>query len=291
MQSNFKSREYQNESDSDQTIIPEEDIFLISFPKSGRTWLRLLLGKVFTLHFDIDIANINLLLLDELALICSDIPKINVTHDDNPHWKKIHELSASKMEYIGKKVIFLVRDPRDIIISNYFEKTRREQMYYIGERQYQGDLSSYLYSDTGSLKTLINFYNIWADNRYIPCDFLMIRYEDMLQNTKQELLKILEFINLGEISDDIINQAIYYASFENMRKLEIKNFFKSFILRPGNQDDPESYKTRKGKMGGFIDYLSEVEIQWIDCMIIEQLSSFYSCYKYSTRLSTVSELN
>ena len=119
-------------------IISDRDIFLISFPKSGRTWLRLLLGKTLASHFGIE--NINLLLLDELAAACPKIPKIHVTHDDNPHWKRVDELSSHKIEYEGKKVIFLVRDPRDIIVSNYFEKTNREEMYYTGDRKYNGDL-------------------------------------------------------------------------------------------------------------------------------------------------------
>lgn len=254
------------------------EVFIISFPKSGRTWLRLLLGKVFALHFGIE-ENDNLLMLDELASVCSSMPKIKVTHDDDPHWKKSRELSVSKNEYAEKKVILLVRDIRDIIVSNFFEKTKREKMYYTGDRKYDGDLSCYLRTDVGSVETLIHFYNIWADNRHIPSDFLLIRYEDMHRNIKVELLKVLSFLGLPKIPEQVINEAVEYTSFENMHKLEMDNAFQSFILRPGDKNDPESYKVRRGKVGGFVDYLSEVDINWINQNINSRLSNFYAYYK------------
>ena len=51
------------------------DVFIISFPKSGRTWLRLLLGKLFALHFKLEITEeLDLLLFEKLASICPDLP-------------------------------------------------------------------------------------------------------------------------------------------------------------------------------------------------------------------------
>ncbi|MGH7998900.1 MAG: sulfotransferase domain-containing protein [Brasilonema sp.] len=252
------------------------DAFVISFPKSGRTWLSLLLGKLFALHLKLEITEeLNLLLFDKLASICPEIPLIHFFHEQSPHWKTPDELSTDKTEYKNKKVIFLVRDIKDILVSLYFEKTKREHMYYSGDRKYEGDLSSYIRCDVGSLNTIIKYYNIWAENINIPSAFLLVRYEDMQTNIKKELQRILEFLEVIKIPDEVLDEAIMYACFDNMRQLEQNNKFNHYKLQPGDKNDPESYKTRRGKVGGFVDYLTEADIDYINDKIQSQLSKLY----------------
>ncbi len=253
----------------------DEDALVISVPKSGRTWLRILLGKLFALHFNLEIEETNIIFLDKLASICPEIPLIRFFHDDRPQWKTPDELSIDKTDYKSKKVIFLVRDIRDILVSLYFEKTKREHLYYSGERKYEGDLSSYIRCDIGSLKTIIKYYNIWAENINIPANFLLVRYEDMQKNPQEEMAKIIDFLEIGKIPDKIMSEAINYASFTNMRKLEESDNFNHFILKAGDKNEPESYKTRRGKVGGFVDYLSQTDIDYINQKIKAELSGFY----------------
>src|SRR5688572_7569791 len=61
------------------------DVFLISYPKCGRTWLRVMLEKTLQLHFDcpeIDLVKSNFSIPPKPG-----IPIIRVAHDDNPHFK------------------------------------------------------------------------------------------------------------------------------------------------------------------------------------------------------------
>ena len=242
------------------------DAFLISFPKCGRTWLRLMIGKAFEEHFNL--GNANILELHQLAALHPDIPKILVTHDDGPQWKMPDDLVESKKKYKNKKVIFLVRDPRDVLVSSYFQKKKRRN-------KYNGELFDYVHEEVGSLESLLRFYNIWARNRDIPKDFLLVRYEDMHEDPKRELRRVLDFLDLKEVSNDVIAEAVRFTSFENMRKMELADKFKSTRLRPLDKEDKESYKTRKGKVGGFIDYLSRENIEYINRKMNEELSSLY----------------
>jgi hypothetical protein len=184
------------------------------------------------------------------------------------------ELSASKSEYKGKKVIFLVRDVRDVAVSYYFELTRRHNVnqHY---PSYEGDLSSFLHHDQGSVDTIIHYYNLWEKNRNIPTAFLLIRYEDMVENANQELRKVLDFLGLPEVQAETIHQAVEFACFDNMHKLEESGELDSFRLQPGDKQDPESYKTRRGKVQGFVDYLSEEDIEYLNQKIKLQLSDYY----------------
>ncbi len=73
----------------------------------------------------------------------------------------------------------------------------------------------------------------------------------------------------------VLDDAVNYASFENMRQMEVEEMASVYTLRPTDKSDSESYKTRKGTVGGFVDYLSAEEINEIDCKVQETLSDFY----------------
>lgn len=265
------------------------EVVIISFPKCGRTWLRLMLGRVIQLHLDLqevrhrhakyhdglpDLVNAPVLDLHQLTTRCSSIPNITLSHDDGPFWKKPDELVESKTQYKNKKVILLVRDPRDVVVSSYFEKIKRVHVYSDKE-PYEGTLSDYLHEPVGSFDTILRFYNIWAEKCHTPRDFLLIRYEDMHVNPRNELRRVLDFIGLHTVNNEQVFEATRFASFENMRKMEEMDALNSFRLRPGDKNDEESYKTRKGKVGGFFDYLTQDEIEYLNRRMSELLTDFY----------------
>lgn len=249
------------------------EVFLISFPKCGRTWLRLTIAKALERHFELKNAT-NLMELYALGEQHPDIPKIFITHDDDAFWKKPEELVRSKTKYKHAKVIFLVRDPRDVLVSSYFEKKKRSHIYP-NKPPYQGELSDYINEAVGSFDTILEFYQIWAQNRQVPKDFLIIRYEDLHANPATELRKVMEFIGIAQIKDAAIAEAVEFASFDNMRKMEEKGGVGCYRLKPTDPRDLESYKTRRGKVGGFEDYLSLSEIEELTRRMNETLSPMY----------------
>lgn len=273
------------------TVDPTVDTYIISFPKCGRTWLKLMIGRSIVGHLGISETNLLDTLLDSkfaLAKLHPSLPKIKFTHDDDPHWKTSDELITDKTNYQNTKVIFLVRDPRDLVVSTYFEQKKRVQFwidslkdsphlqdYQERLKPYEGELSSYLNEEVGSIDTIIKFYNIWAENRDVPREFLLTRYEDLHDNPHGELHRILEFLGIANVTDAVLDEAVNYASFDKMRQMEEAEMATSYSLRATDKSDPESYKTRKGTVGGFVEYLSQEEIQAIDRKINETLSAFY----------------
>ncbi|MEQ9237327.1 sulfotransferase domain-containing protein [Coleofasciculus sp. E2-BRE-01] len=263
------------------------DTFIISFPKCGRTWLRLMLSRSIIQHFDFSIYEGDRKVLEpgELSKLNSSVPKIRFIHDDDAFFKSPEELCIFKSDYQYKKVLFLIRDPRDVVVSSFFHKKYRfnflpKDKSKLAFASYEGELSKFISEPIGSLKTLIAYYNIWANNRHVPIDFMLLRYEDIYYNTISSLRSTLNFMGLKTISDEIVEEAVNYASFENMRKMEENNLFKSSKLKPTNPSDNNTYKTRKGKVGGFRENLNEESILYVNEQVKEYLSSFYSFYYY-----------
>lgn len=242
------------------------DALLISYPKCGRTWLTMLLSRAMASHAGL--GEVDYLATDLLGGAVAGVPHIRISHDDNPHWKTVRKLGRSKREYRNKKVILLVRDPRDVVVSMYFERTRRELAY-------EGTLHEFLHEPKGSLDTILGYYNIWARERARLSGLCLVRYEDLKSDTSGQLKRILRFAGLDPIVDAHVEEATRFASFESMRAMEQADALKTGRLRPRDPSDTESFKTRKGKVGGFVDYLSPDEIAWMERKIRETLDPFF----------------
>jgi hypothetical protein len=251
-------------------------IYLLSYPKTGRTWLRTMIGKA--LVDDLAIAGVDPLELEDVSEASPALPRIRVTHDDRPHRKPPSEIERDKRRYADKHVIFLVRDPRDVLISYYFTASKRRDWF-------SGTPSEFLRHPIGGLDGTIEYYNIWAGARTVPRSFCLVRYEDLHRDPSGELSRVLAVIGRSP-SRKIIDDAVAFASFENMRERERATPKAEAMtaegwagrLSPENPTDTESYKTRKGKVGGFREYLTDDDIAYMNHRIAERLSPYYGEY-------------
>jgi len=267
------------------------DIFLISFPKAGRTWLTLMMGRSIQQHFGL--RNANPIRLRKMCERFAQVPSIRLAHDDRPQWKRPENLATSREEYRGKKVIFMVRDPRDLLISNYFQKKKRAQSSKVlffftkknreGQEPFQGELADFLHAEVGGFDTILAYHNIWAANRDVPAGFLLVRYEDLKADPAGGLRKVLDFIGLPDVSGDVVREAAEFASFDNMRRMEQTDALGSHRLRARNANDGDSYKVRKGKVGGYVDYLTPEQIEFLNEKMRATLTDFYG---YRPNIST-----
>jgi hypothetical protein len=245
------------------------DVYVLSYPKCGRTWLRLLMGKA--LVDELSLTDANPMELSDLHRASSRVPRIRVTHDDNPQLKRPEEVERDKRRYAGKKVVFLVRNPRDVVISYYFQASRRRD-------RFAGTPSEFLRHPVGSLDTILTYYNVWAESRAEAADFCLVRYEDLHRDAAGELARVLRLIGRAP-SREVLDRAVEFARFDNMRALERKNAFGSARLKPRDAADPESFKTRKGKVGGYREYFTPEDIEYLEARIAERLSPYYPDYR------------
>src|SRR5439155_26933264 len=68
--------------------------------------------------------------------------------------------------------------------------------------------------------------------------------------------ELVRAIGEKKIDDNVFRTAIDVADFRNMQRMEAAGEFGSKILQPRDREDPESFKVRQGKIGGFREYLS-----------------------------------
>ena len=61
----------------------------------------------------------------------------------------------------------------------------------------------------------------------MPDDFLLVKYEDLVQNGIEELLRINIFLNL-DVSRDNIEKVYFNSSADKMRQKELSKKLKGF---------------------------------------------------------------
>lgn len=231
----------------------QTDCYVISYPKSGRTWLRTMIGYALASHFDLEME------VYEPAFVVKkykkDAPYIRFTHDGVGNEMKNGRIFLEDFNrYRKKKVVFLVRDPRDVLVSYYFHRTHRLQETHT--------LDSFIRDPNWGIERQIDFLNKWYAHRAVPTAFLLVRYEDLAVDAFSELQKLFSFLDLEHIPPHHLSEAVSYASFPNMKARALTS--KSERLRPTNPADPNSHKIRQGKVAGFRDHLTPSQLEAIN---------------------------
>ena len=96
----------------------EDDAFIVSFPKSGNTWTRFLIANLLHPEQPADFSNIDRLIPESEGLTRNELNRV-----PRPRIMKSHEYFDPRF----RKVIYIVRDPRDVAVSQfqYYRKRRR----------------------------------------------------------------------------------------------------------------------------------------------------------------------
>ena len=257
--------------------LQQADCIVVSFGKSGRTWLRVMLSRFYQLKHGLP--ENSLIAFDNLHAKNRDIPLIFFTHDN--YLKDYVGYEDSKKYCYGKKVVLLVRDPRDVVVSQYFQWKYRMKPWKKRINKYPAhgsDISEYQFAmdQNQGLPKIVDFLNLWAKEADNIDQLLVVRYEDMRRDTEEVLGQILDFIGTPatpEERQDVVN----YSSMENMKKMEAKSTFRFSGTRmmPGDRKNPDSFKVRRGKVGGFSDYFNADQVNTIEQLLQQTLQPVY----------------
>ena len=200
-----------------------DDTFIASYPRSGNTWARFLIANLMHPEGPVTFANLETIIPDATALSSRELKRV-----PRPRLIKTHEYFEPRY----RKVIYLVRDPRDVALSLYnFRRKYRsvDDSYpieqYVTERFLPGDLDVSWGEHVGS----------WLGTRMNHPGFLLVRYEDLLQDPTRELRRLASFIGIAK-SPETLTQAIERSSANRLRQLE-KVEHEAWVTTKGKRAD------------------------------------------------------
>ncbi len=254
------------------------DVVVVSFGKSGRTWLRVMVSHLFRVMYRLPENAI--MGFDNFHNLNRAVPKIFFTHDN--YIKDFTGDFSSKQPFYNKRVVLLARDPRDVAVSQFFQWKFRIKPSKVTINNYppQGSdisLFDFVMGDNGGgMKAVTGYLNLWAAEADKVKAFHLLRYEDLRSNTREELRRLLDFMQV-DATDAQVEAAVEYSSYENMKKMESKEQFRlaGGRMMPRDKDNPDSYKVRRAKVGGYRDYFTDEEVAAIDARLAAELDPLF----------------
>ena len=247
------------------------DYVIVSFGKSGRTWLRVMISRIYQQKHCLPEGS--LIQFDNFRRASPEIPRMLFTHDT--YLRDFTGNGGSKALFRNKRVILLVRHPADVTVSLFHQWKHRMRPHKILLNDYPpigDDVTPYEFLMMPSgLAHVVGFMNEWAAEIDTLDQSLVVHYEALRKDTATELTRVMRFLNV-EASAAEIDEAVTYAAFENMKKRESQSESSSDRLTAKDLSNPESFKTRRGKVGGYKDELTNTEVDAIERFINESLS-------------------
>ncbi|MBY5163597.1 sulfotransferase domain-containing protein [Salsipaludibacter albus] len=186
--------------------VERDDVYLAHYPKSGSTWLRFLLVTLARPDAQPDFAVVR----DLLPPVTN--PGRGLVLPDGGRFVHSHELPGPRIVRT-RRVLYLVRDPRDVCVS-YFFHARRDgwsggfdrflRLFLAGEVGNWGSWAAHARSGLAL-----------GDDR----DLVVLRYEDLLADTRTTLARVAAWLGLPSDHEQLA-PAVEASSRRRMRAKE-----------------------------------------------------------------------
>jgi hypothetical protein len=230
-------------------VVFSDDVLIVSYPKSGNTWTRFLVANLAYPHEKVNFANINRLIPDPEALSKREMIRL-----PRPRYIKSHQYFDPRYQ----KIVYVVRDPRDVALSQYhFHRKRR---LVEDGTPVEDFITRFVAGHTSPYASWGENVAGWLATRHGSPGFLLLRYEDLMANPTQELAKLARFLRI-EADVPQLEQVVARCSADQMRKLELQHGHLWSSTRNTRQDVPF---VREAKAGGWKSNLPESSVAEIE---------------------------
>jgi len=238
------------------------------FHTRARAWTRFLIGNLLDQEDPVTFSNIE-----------SRIPEIYFFPDKVlrllpcPRILKSHEY----FDHCYKRVVYIVRDPRDVATSMYHYSIKRRDIpdtYSIEEfvpRFMKGEFLE-------NFGTWDEHVCSWQGTRQNKAGFVLLRYEDMLADPGRELDRMTRLLEVGT-APEAVARAVELSSAAQMRRLEDQQAQSWKLTKESRQDKPFVRAARSGTWRSELPSRSvqQIESEWGDLM--RSLGYELSCSK------------
>ncbi|XP_070558515.1 amine sulfotransferase-like [Ptychodera flava] len=223
--------------------VRDDDLFVLTYPKSGTTWTQQIVSLIRGRE--------NMEVTDNIHMN-DRVPFLEYADDkgakyevlskiDSPRYIKSHlpkKLLPVELFDVKPKVIYVARNPKDVLISYYEFKLHPWEWEEFFDNFLKGNVIHGCWFENISY---------WWQHRHDD-NVLFLHYEEMMKDPKAHIRSICHFLN-ESVDEGTIDEIHRRSAFDNMKKNPKVNFKTEF----------QTNMLRKGKVGSWKDRLTAEE--------------------------------
>ena len=182
--------------------VDPSDTFLVSYPRSGNTWMRFILAALARPGEQID-----------LGLVQEIVPDIYqqsaraIGRTARPRLLKSHEPFDERY----RRVVYLVRDPREVAVSYFYFQGGPAKS--VSLETYAAEFAAGSRGPYGSWREHVEG---WRTQRDGSPGFMLIRYEDLKSEPARHTERVARFVGLPSDAGSV-ERALEAATYERMQ--------------------------------------------------------------------------
>ncbi|OMO72142.1 hypothetical protein COLO4_27810 [Corchorus olitorius] len=252
----------------------DSDIYLVTLPKSGTTWLKAMaFALVNRTQYDPKSTQHPLLSYNPHQLV----PFLEFPHNDvvssTPRLFSTHLPFVSLPESVkksGSKIVYLCRNPKDNFVSRFHwqNKLRRQELGSISlEEAFESFCRGvYIYGPIWD-----HALGYWKQSLENPERVLFLKYDEMKEDPGNHLRKLADFIGCPfskeKESFNVVDQISELCSFDHLSNLEVNRTGKL----PSGVINSNFF--RRGEVGDWKNHLTPQMAQKLDEIIKQKLGA------------------
>ncbi|XP_028740757.1 probable alcohol sulfotransferase [Peromyscus leucopus] len=254
------------EESLDKFVIRDEDSIIVSYPKSGTNWLIEIICLIQTKGNPKWIQSVPI--WDRSPWIETKRGFPILINKEGPRLMSSHlplHLFPKSFFTSKAKVIYVIRNPRDIIVSGYFFLRNTN---LIDNPESLGTYIEWFLKGNVPYGSWFEHTRDWLSMRKND-NFLLLSYEEMKKNTRGTIEKICDFLG-KKLEPDELDLVLKYSSFQAMKENKMSNYslVREVVITKG------LVLTRKGVAGDWKNHFTVAQAENFDKVFQEKMAGF-----------------
>nr|XP_014707665.2 sulfotransferase 2A1-like isoform X1 [Equus asinus] len=246
-------------------VFKDEDVLILTYPKSGTNWLVEIVCLICSKGDPKWIQSVPI--WDRSPWVETEYGYNSLKDKEGPRLISSHlpiQLIPKSLFNSKAKVIYLIRNPRDVLISGYFFW---RTSYFVKKAESLKEYFEWFIKGNVPFGSWFDHIHGWMSMKGKE-NFLILSYEELKWDTRSTVDKICQFLG-RKLEPEEMNSLLKNSSFQVMKENNMSNLS---LLRGQFFDEKNGILLRKGITGDWKNHITVAQAEAFDKIFQEKMA-------------------